>query len=76
MTAEPNPTAKEFVAFCLKRKGSAAWPALYDEMCWVASKRLFRGMGYMELSAHGVSLGLHNIDRLGQVVDEVSAQVS
>ena len=37
--------AIDFIAFCFERKG-AEWPVLYDEMCYVAGKRLYRGLGY------------------------------
>ena len=40
--------AIDFIAFCFERKG-ADWPVLYDEMCFVAGKRLYRGLGYEEL---------------------------
>lgn len=45
MVVDDNPLAREFVSFCLERRGYK-WPELYDEMCRVASYRLFKGMGY------------------------------
>ncbi len=68
-----NPVARDFVLFCVHRHGQE-WPALYDEMCWVAGHRLFRGMGYTELSKVGLSLGLTNIEDTIRVVDTVTAQ--
>ncbi len=68
-----NPLAREFVAFCVNRCGDQ-WPALYDEMCWVAGHRLFHDMGYRELNRVGLSLGLNDIENTLQMVDNVTAQ--
>jgi len=64
--------AEEFVTFCLERRGHK-WPELYDEMCRVASHRLFRGMGYRELHDHGVSLSLANMERLATLATTLSS---
>jgi hypothetical protein len=64
--------AEEFVTFCLERRGHE-WPELYDEMCRVASHRLFRGMGYRELQDHGVSLSLANMERLATLAATLSS---
>jgi hypothetical protein len=64
--------AEEFVTFCLERRGHE-WPELYDEMCRVASHRLFRGMGYRELHDHGVSLSLANMERLATLATTLSS---
>jgi len=64
--------AEEFVTFCLERRGHK-WPELYDEMCRVASHRLFRGMGYRELHDHGVSLSLANMERLATLAATLSS---
>src|SRR5207245_114551 len=40
--------AIDFISFCLSRR-AVDWPFLYDEMCYVASNRLYRGLGYEEL---------------------------
>lgn len=71
MIVEDNPVAVEFVSFCLKRRG-CKWPELYDEMCRVASHRLFRGMGYTELSDHGVSLSLANMSQLAALAQTLA----
>src|SRR5260370_25908762 len=39
--------AIEFIAFCFQRR-SVEWPQLYDEMCYVARNRLYKGLGYEE----------------------------
>ena len=66
-----QPLAREFILFCSRRRG-AAWPALYDEMCWVASQRLFRGLGYAELKSLGLSLGLTNLDETINMIVSVT----
>jgi len=65
-----NPVACEFIIFCIQRNGKE-WPALYDEMCWVAGRRLFRGLGYAELRELGLFLSLTNIDDTIRMVDAV-----
>ncbi len=72
MVADDNPLAEEFVTFCLERRGNK-WPELYDEMCRVASHRLFRGMGYRELNDHGVSLSLANMGRLAALAEDLTS---
>lgn len=68
-----DPLAHDFILFCLRRNGGA-WPALYDEMCWVAGRHLFRGLGYAELRGLGLSLSLTNIEGTIRMVDVVMAQ--
>src|SRR5580765_965925 len=48
---EPAPSAEavEFVRFCYERK-KVGWPELYDEMCGVAGRGLFRGWGADDLA--------------------------
>ncbi len=75
MVIEDDPLAEEFVSFCVERRGHK-WPELYDEMCRVASYRLFRDMGYRELRDHGVSLSLANMERLAALADVVSSRTS
>jgi hypothetical protein len=67
-----DPIVRDFILFCLERQGKG-WPALYDEMCWVAGRRLFRGLGYSELRERGLSFSLSNIDATIRLVDAVSA---
>lgn len=63
----------EFISFCLRRR-PARWPEIYDEMCWVAGRRLFQGLGYAELSRAGVPLDLTGMGRLRRMVEQVQAQ--
>ena len=69
----PNPVARDFILFCAHRNHKE-WPALYDEMCWVAGHRLFRGLGYAELRKVGISLSLTNIEDTIRMVDTITAQ--
>lgn len=69
-----NLVARDFILFCIHRCDKG-WPALYDEMCWVAGHRLFRGMGYTELRKAGLSLSLTNIEDTIKMVDTITTQV-
>lgn len=68
-----NPVARGFILFCIHRQGKE-WPALYDEMCWVAGHRLFRGLGYADLRKLGLSLALTNIEDTIRMVDIVTSE--
>ena len=52
-TPVADPDAVEFVRFCYRRR-RVGWPELYDEMCAVAARGLFRGMGPDDLADHGI----------------------
>jgi hypothetical protein len=41
---DPSDQAIDFVRFCHRRR-RVGWPELYDEMCSVASRRLYEGWG-------------------------------
>jgi len=68
-----SPDAAEFVRFCYARR-SVGWPELYDEMCAVACRGLFRGWGHDELAEHGVGFGLSEMGRLATFVTEIVAE--
>jgi len=68
-----DPVVRDFILFCIQRQGKE-WPALYDEMCWVAGRRLFRGLGYADLRKLGLSFSLTNIEDTIRMVDTVAAQ--
>ena len=70
----PNRVASDFILFCIQRRGKE-WPALYDEMCWVAGNRLFRGLSYTELRRLGVSLSLNDIENTIRLVETITAQM-
>src|SRR3954471_23323415 len=52
----PEAEALDFVRFCHRRK-RVGWPELYDEMCAVAGKGLYRGYGPEGLGQIGTGLG-------------------
>jgi hypothetical protein len=68
--APPHDEALDFVRFCYRRR-RAAWPELYDEMCAVASRGAFRGLGYAELADHGISFCLGDLAKLAALTDRV-----
>jgi hypothetical protein len=68
-----DPVAHDFILYCIQRRGKA-WPALYDEMCWVAGHRLFRGLGSAELKSRGVSLSLSHVADIVSVIDTIAAE--
>jgi len=65
--------ALDFIRFCHRRK-RVGWPELYDEMCHVASRGLYRGWGFSELAEHGIAFGLSEMPRLAGMVTEVVNQ--
>ena len=66
--------AIDFIAFCFKRR-SVPWPQLYDEMCFVAGNRLYRGLGYEELREAGLDLTLVGIPRTSRIANEVTREM-
>lgn len=67
--------AIDFVAFCYQRD-QREWPRLYDEMCYVASKRLYRGLGYDELKDAGVDLTFSGMTKMSKISREVTRQLA
>jgi hypothetical protein len=65
--------ALEFVRFCRSRR-CLRWPELYDEMCAVARRRLFRGWGFEELAEHGIEFGLFALPRLSALVTRLEGE--
>lgn len=66
--------AIEFIAFCYERS-HREWPKLYDEMCNVASKRLYKGLGYDELKDAGVDLTFSGMAKMSRIAKEVTREV-
>ena len=62
--------AIEFVRFCHRRK-RVGWPELYDEMCAVAGRGLYRGFGPEELAEIGIGFGLFQMPALAGLVSRV-----
>ena len=76
MVARPAPPhaitadAVEFIRFCYARR-RVGWPELYDEMCAVASRGLFRGWGPDELASQGIGFGLLDMARVAVAATEI-----
>jgi len=79
MVARPAPAraltaeAVEFVRFCYSRR-KVGWPELYDEMCAVAGRGLFRGWGPDELAEQGITFGLAEMSYLATSVCRIVAE--
>lgn len=69
----PDPDALEFIRFCYRRR-RVGWPELYDEMCAVASRGLFRGYSADDLAERGIGFGLFEMPSLAAVCRTVVAQ--
>jgi hypothetical protein len=63
--------AIDFISFCWSRR-AVEWPLLYDEMCYVASNRLYRGLGYEDLREVGLDLTLGGLVRTSRIANEVT----
>jgi hypothetical protein len=66
--------AIDFIRFCYERD-RREWPRLYDEMCLVASRRLYRGLGYGELKDAGIDLTFSGMTRLAKISREVTREL-
>ena len=66
--------AIDFISFCLSRR-AVDWPFLYDEMCYVASNKLYRGLGYEELREVGLDLALSGLVKTSRIANEVVRQM-
>jgi hypothetical protein len=67
-----NPVVRDFILFCIQRQGKE-WPVLYDEMCWMAGRRLLLRLSYADLRKLGLSFSLTNIADTIRMVDTVAA---
>ena len=65
--------AAEFVRFCYRRR-RVGWPELYDEMCAVAGRGLYRGWGSDELNAEGIGFSLFEMPALAALVHRIIAE--
>ena len=70
---QSTPEAEAFVRFCYQRRRTG-WPELYDEMCAVAARGLFRGMSTDALAEIGVGFSLFETPRLAQLVSRIAAE--
>jgi len=65
----------DFVRFCYRRR-RVGWPELYDEMCAVAARGAFRGLGYAELADLGITFCLNDLPALAALTERVLAEES
>lgn len=69
----PHPEAVEFVRFCYQRR-KVGWPELYDEMCAVAGRGLYRGFSSDDLGGIGVGFSLFDMPALATLASQVVAE--
>jgi hypothetical protein len=69
----PDPDAIEFIRFCYHRR-RVGWPELYDEMCAVAGRGLFRGFSPDDLMHRGVGFSLFDMPALATLAMRVIAE--
>jgi hypothetical protein len=72
-TGTPDPDAIEFVRFCYRRR-RVGWPELYDEMCAVAGRGLFRGYDADDLAGLGIGFSLFGMPALSVLTSQVVAE--
>ena len=65
--------ALEFVRFCYRRR-RVGWPSLYDEMCAVASRGAYRGLGFADLAVRGVTFCLSDMAKMITLLEQVIAE--
>jgi hypothetical protein len=66
--------AIEFITFCFKRR-AVEWPELYDEMCFVAGNRLYKGLGYEELTEAGLDFTLGGLGNTSRIANAVTKEM-
>jgi hypothetical protein len=72
-TVTPDPDAIEFVRFCYRRR-RVGWPELYDEMCAVAGRGLFRGYDADDLAGIGIGFSLFDMPALAVLAGRIVAE--
>lgn len=68
-----DPDATEFVRFCYRRR-RVGWPELYDEMCAVAGRGLFRGYDADDLAGLGIGFSLFDMPALAVLAGRIVAE--
>ena len=69
----PCPDAIEFVRFCYRRR-RVGWPELYDEMCAVAGRGLFRGFDADDLAGIGIGFSLFDMPGLATLAARIISE--
>jgi hypothetical protein len=72
-TGMTDPDAVEFVRFCYRRR-RVGWPELYDEMCAVAGRGLFRGYDADDLAGLGIGFSLFDMPALAVLSTRIVAE--
>ena len=70
---QPDHEAVEFIRFCYQRR-RVGWPELYDEMCAVAARGLYRGYGSDDLAEFGIGFSLFEMPSLAAMSARVVAE--
>ena len=73
VTGITDPEAVEFVRFCYRRR-RVSWPELYDEMCAVAGRGLFRGYDADDLAGLGIGFSLFDMPALAVLATRIVAE--
>jgi hypothetical protein len=63
----------EFVRFCYRRR-RVGWPYLYDEMCAVASRGAYHGLGFADLAERGITFCLSDMPHWTALLHQVMAE--
>gem|GEM_PF-824752 len=71
--SDPSLDAIDFVRFCYRRR-RVGWPELYDEMCAVAGRGLYRGWRFAELEDHGIGFSLSQTLELARIAGQVAVE--
>ena len=72
-TGGTDPNAVDFVRFCYRRR-RVGWPDLYDEMCSVANRGLYRGYDVDDLAGLGIGFSLFGMPSLAVLTAKVMAE--
>jgi hypothetical protein len=72
-TGASDPDAIEFVRFCYRRR-RVGWPELYDEMCAVAGRGLFRGYDADDLAGIGIGFSLFDMPALAVLAARIVSE--
>ncbi len=72
-TGITDPEAVEFVRFCYRRR-RVGWPELYDEMCAVAGRALYRGYDADDLAGLGIGFSLFDMPALAVLSSRIVAE--
>lgn len=70
---ESETEVAEFIRFCYRRR-RAGWPEIYDEMCAVAARGIFKGWTPEDLAERGVAFSLFEMPALAALARRVIAE--